>query len=131
VEENIALPLLLAGESDASARRQAATLAEAVGLDHRLRHQPHQLSGGECQRVAIARAVIHKPALVVADEPTGSLDSQNGARIMDLLSRLHPDHGLTILLATHDAQVASKAHRILKMKDGRWEETPSPALPSA
>jgi putative ABC transport system ATP-binding protein len=121
VRENIALPLLLAHRDAREADRRAAELAERVGLAHRLRHFPPQLSGGEMQRAAIARAVIHQPALLIADEPTGNLDSENGARVLALLGELNRDLGVTILLATHGAETAAAADRVLHMRDGRVE----------
>lgn len=123
VRENIALPLLLArGRAGAAAAlAEAERLADRVGLGHRLDHRPAQLSGGEMQRAAIARAVIHRPALLVADEPTGNLDSANGARILELLIDLHRETGVTMLLATHAEEVARAADRIVRMKDGRIE----------
>jgi putative ABC transport system ATP-binding protein len=130
VRENIALPRLLAGVGAAAALGEAARLADRVGLSHRLDHRPAQLSGGEMQRAAIARAIVHKPALLVADEPTGNLDSANGARILDLLVELHGETGVTILLATHAEDVAAAARRIIRMKDGliaRDERTDGPA----
>jgi putative ABC transport system ATP-binding protein len=116
--ENIALPLLLAGVRSEPAEQRARVLADKVGIGHRLRHLPAQLSGGEMQRAAIARAIVHDPALLVADEPTGNLDSENGARVLDLLRRLDRDTGLTILLATHDAELAGAADRIVRLRDG-------------
>jgi putative ABC transport system ATP-binding protein len=121
VQENIALPLLLAHRDAGRAEARAAELAERVGLAHRLRHFPQQLSGGEMQRAAIARAVIHQPALLIADEPTGNLDSENGARVLDLLGELNRELNLTILLATHGAEAAAAADRIVRMRDGRVE----------
>ncbi len=119
VEENIGLPLLLDGRPEDESARQAAALAERVGLSPRRGHYPQQLSGGEMQRAAIARALVHAPALVLADEPTGNLDSDNGARVLDLLAELNRDSGVTILLATHDADIARRADRIVHMRDGR------------
>jgi len=119
VSENIALPLLLAGRRPADAARCARMLAERLGMGPRLRHYPQQLSGGEMQRAAIARAVIHQPALLIADEPTGNLDSVNGRRIVTLLSELNQKTGVGILLATHSSETASFASRILHMRDGR------------
>jgi putative ABC transport system ATP-binding protein len=116
--ENIALPLLLAGRPAAEGERRAALLAERVGVGHRLQHYPQQLSGGEMQRAAIARAVIHEPALLVADEPTGNLDSDNGARVLTLLSELNAEAGLTILLATHAPELAAAAGRVVHVRDG-------------
>jgi putative ABC transport system ATP-binding protein len=119
VEENIALPLRLAGRGAGEAVGRAREAAGRVGLSHRLGHYPQQLSGGELQRTAIARAVVHRPALLVADEPTGNLDSTNGARVMELLVSLHTETRVAVLLATHAPEVAAAAHRILHMRDGR------------
>jgi putative ABC transport system ATP-binding protein len=121
VGENIALPLLLAGAPLAEARSRAAEMAARVGLGGRLGHLPAQVSGGEAQRAALARAVIHRPALLIADEPTGSLDSANGAAVLKLLRELNRETGVAILLATHDAAVAAGADRLLRMRDGRLE----------
>ena len=120
VADNIALPCLLAGMKPAEAETRARSLAERVGIAHRLHHFPQQISGGEMQRAAIARALIHQPSLVVADEPTGNLDSENGAVVLSLLTTLNTELGVTIMLATHAAEVASTAHRVLKMRDGRF-----------
>jgi putative ABC transport system ATP-binding protein len=117
VRENIALPLLLAGRPAGEQRRRADRAADRVGVSHRLSHLPRQLSGGEMQRVALARAVVHDPVLLVADEPTGNLDSGNGARVLALLSELHGS-GVTLLLATHDPEVARSAGRLVRMRDG-------------
>ena len=116
VRENIELPLQLSGERETEKR--ARELAERVGLGHRLRHYPQQLSGGEMQRAAIARAVIHRPALLIADEPTGNLDSANGENVLNLLQELNRDLGLTILMATHSQETAAAAKRVLTMRDG-------------
>jgi len=121
VADNIALPCLLAGMKDQDAERRARTLAERVGIAHRLTHYPQQISGGEMQRAAIARALIHQPALIVADEPTGNLDSENGANVLGLIKELNKELHVTVLLATHAADVATAATRVLKMKDGRFE----------
>jgi putative ABC transport system ATP-binding protein len=121
VRENVALPLLLAGQPTRGAEERAGRLVERVGLGHRLGAYPQQLSGGEMQRVAIARAVVHEPALLIADEPTGSLDSENGAHILELMSALNRETGVTILLATHSAETAAAAGRIVHMRDGRVE----------
>jgi putative ABC transport system ATP-binding protein len=118
VQENIALPRLLGGERR-SAMDEAARLADRVGIAHRLTHRPAQLSGGEMQRAAIARAIVHRPALLIADEPTGNLDSANGATILALLLELNRETGVSILLATHANEVAAAAHRVVHMKDGR------------
>lgn len=121
--ENAALPLMLDGVSDRDAHARARTLLERVGLQERASHFPAELSGGEMQRVAVARAVISNPALVLADEPTGSLDSANGKQVMDLLRGLNRERGLTILLATHDDEAAHYTQRIIRMRDGtiEWE----------
>lgn len=119
VEENIALPLLLAGADPAAVGQRVRTWAERVGIAHRLDHVPSQLSGGEAQRTAIARAVVHEPAILLADEPTGNLDSANGARIVDLLRDVNRQSGAAVLLATHDALVAAAAGRVVTMRDGR------------
>jgi putative ABC transport system ATP-binding protein len=94
-------------------------LAERVGIRHRLAHYPQEVSGGEMQRAAIARALVHEPALLIADEPTGNLDSDNGARVLALLTELNRELGITILLATHAPEVAGRAGRVLHMRDGR------------
>jgi putative ABC transport system ATP-binding protein len=120
VSDNIALPCLLAGMKDQEAERRARALAERVGIAHRLTHYPQQISGGEMQRAAIARALIHQPALIVADEPTGNLDSENGANVLELIAGLNKELGVTVLLATHAADVANAAKRILRMKDGKF-----------
>jgi putative ABC transport system ATP-binding protein len=114
--ENVALPLELQGISTGESR--AMTLLKSVGLDHRLHHYPIQLSGGEQQRVALARAFIIKPPLLLADEPTGNLDSTTGAMVIDLLWELHQEHGSTLVLVTHDATLAARAQRILTLRDG-------------
>lgn len=118
VLENIAMPLLLARVSDKCAFEKARVLAARVGIDHRLDHFPNQISGGEAQRAALARAVIHEPALLIADEPTGSLDSTNGQRVLELFQELNRDLGIAILMATHDSQVAAVAKQTIRMRDG-------------
>jgi ABC-type lipoprotein export system ATPase subunit len=119
-EENIALPLLLAGRSPSSSRSHARDVAGRVGVSHRLHMYPQQLSGGEMQRVAIARAVVHEPELLLADEPTGNLDSETGARILALIRDLNV-RGLTIQLATHAPELAAAADRVVHLHDGRIE----------
>ena len=119
--ENTALPLLLEGVSPDAARQRATGLLERVGLGHRLGHYPQQLSGGEMQRVGIARAVCHQPLLLLADEPTGNLDSANGADVLELLQELNQSLGVTVLLATHSARMAAASQRVLHMVDGRIE----------
>jgi putative ABC transport system ATP-binding protein len=119
VEENVGLPLELAGgiSSGAIKKRIEETL-EQVGLVKRLKFYPAQLSGGEMQRVAIARAIVHKPPLVVADEPTGNLDSENGVKVLELLKELNSAHKQTIVMATHSEEAGAVGHRIVRMKDG-------------
>jgi len=123
VLENIAMPLLLARVPESAAFEKARKLAARVGIDHRLDHMPAQISGGEAQRAALARAVIHEPALLIADEPTGSLDSTNGKLVLQLFRELNRDLGIAILMATHDSNVAAAANRIITMKDGVVVET--------
>ncbi|HUQ89338.1 MAG TPA: ABC transporter ATP-binding protein [Vicinamibacterales bacterium] len=120
IADNIALPCLLAGMKDQEAERRARALAERVGIAHRLTHYPQQISGGEMQRAAIARALIHQPSLLVADEPTGNLDSENGANVLGLIAELNRELNVTVLLATHAADVADAATRVLRMKDGKF-----------
>jgi putative ABC transport system ATP-binding protein len=115
--DNVALPLLYQGRIP-DAKRRAATALVQVGLAHRAGHRPTELSGGERQRVAIARALIAEPALILADEPTGNLDSKTGQEILDLLEALHAS-GRTLLLVTHDAGVAARASRVVHMQDGQ------------
>jgi len=119
--ENIALPLRLAGRNGSAVIERVQALAERMGVSDRLRHYPQQVSGGELQRAAIARAVVHQPAILVADEPTGNLDSDNGGRVLDLLAGLNRDAGLTILLATHAQELAAAADDIVHLRDGRIE----------
>ena len=114
--ENVAVPLELAGEADVQARAKAEL--EAVGLGHRLHHYPTQLSGGEQQRVAIARALVGRPALIFADEPTGNLDAATGAASIDLLFSRLTETGATLVLITHDADLAPLCDRIITMRDG-------------
>jgi putative ABC transport system ATP-binding protein len=121
VLENIQLPLLLGGTRGTEASARAADLARRVGLANRIGHYPQQLSGGEMQRTAIARAVIHGPALLIADEPTGNLDSENGTRVMELLVELNQERGVALLLATHAPEIGGLAHRTIHMRDGRIE----------
>ncbi len=118
VEQNIALPLLLEDQNRSDVSVEVERLVRRVGLQKRTSHYPQQLSGGEAQRAAIARAVIHRPILLIADEPTGNLDSENGSTILDLLLELNTQLGTAIMLATHDDRVAEKADRIISMRDG-------------
>ncbi|MEJ2580110.1 MAG: ABC transporter ATP-binding protein [Acidobacteriota bacterium] len=116
VEENIALPLALDHQRDPA---RVFELIERVGLGHRRRHYPSELSGGEQQRTAVARALVHRPRVLVADEPTGNLDSRTGADVVALLDELRRDEQAALLLATHDAKVAAVADSVLELADGR------------
>lgn len=117
--ENVELPMVFAGVKPAQRRRRAAKLLREVGLGDRLSHTPLQLSGGEQQRVAIARALANKPEVVLADEPTGELDSANSLLIMETLLKLREEHGITIVMVTHDSEMAGFADRIVKLRDGK------------
>ena len=125
VAQNIGLPLLLSGSGEDEARTSAEELAERVGLTPRLDHLPQQLSGGEVQRVAIVRAVIHEPTVLIADEPTGNLDSDNGRRILELLLQLNEQSQTAIILATHDESVAHQLDRVVSLRDGQALNTAS------
>lgn len=120
VVQNVELPLMYAGVPRSLRRKIAISLIERVGLEHRLDHRPEQLSGGERQRVSVARALVAYPRVIIADEPTGNLDSRTGEKIMDLFNELNGD-GQSIILITHDPEVASYAHRIVHFRDGRIE----------
>ena len=115
--DNVALPLLYGGVKKAERQERARAALETVGLADRLDHRPDQLSGGQCQRVAIARAIVGKPRLLLADEPTGALDSASGAQVMELFRQLH-DSGSTIIMITHDQGIAHHADTIMTIKDG-------------
>lgn len=119
--ENVALPLTLDGVAAAQSAAAARAALEAVGMAHRATHRPDELSGGEQQRGAIARALVTGPAVVLADEPTGALDSENSGRVVALLLRLVKERGQTVLLVTHDPAVAAVAGRTVRMRDGRIE----------
>jgi putative ABC transport system ATP-binding protein len=99
---------------------------EAVGLKDRMRHRPSELSGGEQQRVAIARALVNEPSVILADEPTGNLDSKSGIAIMDLIQQLHQARKVTVVLVTHDSAVAGRAERVVQLRDGRVADDPEP-----
>jgi putative ABC transport system ATP-binding protein len=125
--ENVEIPLLLLGEKPRAARGRAVEMLGAVGLAGRADHRPEELSGGEQQRVAVARALVHRPAVVWADEPTGNLDSESTDQVMDLLSRLNRSEGQTIVLVTHNPLVAEMTGRTIRMRDG-LVEVPEPAV---
>ncbi|WP_047452054.1 ABC transporter ATP-binding protein [Alistipes sp. ZOR0009] len=119
VLDNVELPLLYRKISSGERRKRAHEVLEKVGLSHRMKHFPTQLSGGQCQRVAIARAIIGSPEILLADEPTGNLDSKMGAEIMELLFNLNKQEGTTIVMVTHDEHIASQTGRIMRFFDGR------------
>jgi putative ABC transport system ATP-binding protein len=116
--ENVMLPLTYAGTSGKERHERALKALERVGLLDRTRHVPNELSGGQQQRVAIARAIVNEPAILLADEPTGALDSKTGVEIMQLFQSLHKEHGQTVILVTHDLYVARHTDRIIKLSDG-------------
>lgn len=116
--DNVALPQLYAGAGERTAKERAQKMLELVGLADRLYHYPNQLSGGQQQRVAIARALVNEPDILLADEPTGNLDTATGASIMQAFERLHDERGVTLILVTHDLELARRAHRIIKLQDG-------------
>jgi predicted ABC-type transport system involved in lysophospholipase L1 biosynthesis ATPase subunit len=128
--ENICIPARLARVPAAQAEQRAQELLRRVGLGERMEHKPAELSGGEQQRVAIARALMNRPELILADEPTGNLDSHTGGQIIDLLCALHAEAGATLIIATHDDRVASRAPRILDLVDGRIQASPSGSMAS-
>ncbi|HLW18508.1 MAG TPA: ABC transporter ATP-binding protein [Actinomycetota bacterium] len=127
VLENVTLPAIIAGSSRKSAETRARDLLDLLGLADKAKNAPGVLSGGQRQRLAIARALANQPTLLLADEPTGSLDSAGGAEVLELFKRLHDD-GQTIMLVTHDAKVASAADRIVQLADGRIAGQPEPAV---
>ena len=113
---NVQLPLLYGGGKDG--RKRSIAALEKVGLGHRLKHRPTELSGGEQQRVGIARALVKDPSIILADEPTGNLDTQSGNDIIDILHQLHKEDGITVLIVTHDPEVAASTNRVVSMRDG-------------
>ena len=121
VEENVLLPLLLAGRVTPAARTRARELLNSVQLADRAHHRPHQLSGGQLQRAAVARALIHRPSVILADEPTGNLDSASSAAVVDLLTSLSRREKTTVVLVTHSEEVARAADRRIRLVDGRLQ----------
>jgi ABC-type lipoprotein export system ATPase subunit len=117
--ENVQMPMLETDRSAADRKARAIELLQAVGLEKRINHFPSKLSGGERQRVAIARSLGNRPSVLLADEPTGNLDSENAHFILDLIIRLHQEHRMTLVLITHDPSIAARASRVIHMKDGR------------
>ena len=132
VEENVQIPMFGVPSSRAGRKARAAELLESVGLSHRLDHLPVKLSGGERQRAAIARSLVNRPGILLADEPTGNLDSKNSAHIMQLLTRLQQQNRATLVFVTHDQEIARHAPRVIRMRDGKIvsDET-SPESPVA
>ena len=118
--ENVALPLIYSGISKKERMERATAVLEKVKLEDRMHHKPNELSGGQCQRVAIARALINNPSIILADEPTGNLDSKTSHEIMDILGRIH-DEGNTVVLVTHEEDISSFAHRIVRLRVGLIE----------
>lgn len=118
VLDNVTLPLLYRKGSDADSEKRAKEVLQRVGLGHRMSHKPSQLSGGQCQRVAIARAIVGNPEIILADEPTGNLDSRMGAEVMELLHELNRSDGKTILMVTHNEEQARQTDRIIRFFDG-------------
>ena len=116
--ENVQIPMFEGPLSAAARRRRALTLLEDVGMSHRLGHLPNQLSGGERQRVAIARSLANDPTVLLADEPTGNLDTVTGEEILNLFGRMHQERNLTILLVTHSPEIAARARRLIRLRDG-------------
>ena len=128
VIDNVMLPLLYRPSTAAERKQKAEEVLEKVGLSHRMRHFPTQLSGGQCQRVAIARAIVGNPEIILADETTGNLDSKMGIEVMDLLHKLNQEDGRTIVMVTHNESQAQQTQRIIRFFDGRQIGTDIPSL---
>ena len=129
--ENVAMPLLTRGQARATAGLDASRWLREVGLEQRGHHRSGELSGGEQQRVALARALITKPQVLLADEPTGDLDGGTGELVFELVARLHREHGLTSLIATHNMAFARRCHRVLRLDQGKMEEVAPESLPAS
>ena len=125
--QNVSLPMLFQGEEAARADQRATDILDRVGLGHRLHHKPFELSGGQQQRVAVARALANTPSLILADEPTGNLDTKTGSEIVDLLKSLNTKEGVTIVCSTHDPKMIASSDRICWILDGRLERISSGA----
>lgn len=116
--ENVMMPAWIAGKSDAEARKKASSILRELGLENRFNHLPSELSGGEQQRVAVARALVNKPDVILADEPSGNLDSENADKLHDLFFQLRDKLGITVIIVTHNEELASRADRTIRMSDG-------------
>ncbi len=128
--ENVALPLIYSGVPKKERAERAAAVLYKVKLDDRMHHKPNELSGGQCQRVAIARALINNPAIILADEPTGNLDSKTSHEIMEILGKIHSD-GNTVIIVTHEEDISNFAHRVIRLRDGLIETdkiNPNPSI---
>jgi putative ABC transport system ATP-binding protein len=129
--ENVSVPLRIQGHGAAQAEKRAAEMLERVGLGSRLRHRPNQLSGGQQQRVAIARALVHEPKLIICDEPTAALDSENGAKVMEILRNVAAAADRCVIIVTHDNRIFKFADRMTHMEDGRISHTQENLLRAA
>lgn len=125
--QNVVLPLTFKGVSHADAEKRGIEILERVGLGHRIHHKPFELSGGQCQRVAVARALVNKPSVILADEPTGNLDTKTGNEIIDLLKKMNEEDGVTVICSTHDPKMLRSSDRICWMLDGQLDKISSQA----